>query len=419
MTLPLPQGARVRVTLDEENPLELCGIARSSTGLTHLEWTPDSRARGDDAGANIVNRQCAHEAGVHTVGKAALDGLPGFLADSLPDAWGRLLIDRQVRSRGVNPAALSGLDRLAIVGQRGPGALVYEPEADLGAANSAALDLDDLAREAQVVLSGGQAELLDELVRAGGSAGGSRPKAWVAAAPDGTLRSGAHDLSADEVGWLVKFRAPQHDPEDIGALEMAYAQMALAAGLDVAVPRLFETKSGRYFGSRRFDRESGRRIHVLTAAGFLNVSAAESLAADYVDLLKLTRHITRSEPEVWEAFRHAVFNVFAHNRDDHLKQFAFRRFAGVWHRTPAYDLTFSEGPGGEHSLLVGGEGKRPGSDALLRVAKQSGVAETMARGVITQVREAVSAWPEHAAAAGVSLETTHEVWTRLRQQVES
>ena len=111
--------------------------------------------------------------------------------------------------------------------------------------------------------------------------------------------------------------------------------MALAAGLDVAEPRLFETARGRYFASRRFDRVGARRVHVFTLAGLLDVAADEALAVDYADLLKVTRHITRSEVEVTEAFRHAVFNVLSHNRDDHLKQFGFQRVGGLWTRTPA------------------------------------------------------------------------------------
>ena len=114
--------------------------------------------------------------------------------------------------------------------------------------------------------------------------------------------------------------------------------MARAAGLDVAEPRLFETPRGRYFGSRRFDRLdriTGRRVHILSVAGFLDVAPEQAMAADYVDLLKLTRHVTRSAAEVDMASRHAVFNVLAHNRDDHLKQFAFRRVGGTWTRTRA------------------------------------------------------------------------------------
>lgn len=412
MSLLPGDTGRLRVTLADDEALELCGIA-SSRGLTQVEWTIESHARQEDAGANLVTRQCPHEVGVHRVGNASLHGLPGFLADSLPDAWGRLLIDRQLRAQDINPATVNGVDRLAIVGDRGPGALIFAPEVDLGSERDV-IDLDELARDSQIVLAGEDPELLDELVRVGGSAGGSRPKAWVAEDRDGRLRSGAHSVGPDEVGWLVKFRAPNHDPEDIGRLEMAYANMALAAGLTVAEPRLFETAAGCYFASRRFDRENGRRVHVLTAAGFLNVHPSEAMAADYVDLLKVTRHITRSEPQVLEAFRHAAFNVLAHNRDDHLKQFAFLRVAGVWRRTPAYDLTFSEGPGGEHTLLVAGEGRSPGRDELMMLASRTGIASAAAAEVVAEVDAALDAWPSHAAAAGVSRKTTYRVQARIK-----
>jgi len=360
---------------------------------------------GDDLGANLAARQAPHVPGVHVVGERSLGGLPGFLADSLPDSWGRLLLDRRLRELGHSPSAVTGLERLAIVGARGPGALSYEPEHPLPPPEERDLDLDRLARDAELLLTGGEPELLARLERAGGSAGGSRPKAWIAIGPDGRLRSGAHELLDGETGWLVKFRAPAHDPPDVAAMELAYARMAQAAGLDVAEPRLFETDSGRYFGSRRFDRDGCRRVHVLTVAGLLGVAPHEALAADYVDLLKLTRHVTRSESEVAAAYRHAVFNVYAHNRDDHLKQFAFLRRQSAWERAPVYDVTFCEGPGGEHTLLVAGEGRRPGEEHLVRLAELAGVRKLRAQAIRDQVREAVHGWGRHADEARVGAVT--------------
>jgi serine/threonine-protein kinase HipA len=413
--LPLPERARLRVTLWEAEPLELCALARAEHSNTALEWTQAALGRGDDGGANVVVRQAPFTPGVHRVGKPSLDGLPGFLADSLPDSWGRLLIDRQLRAAGVLPNTLSGFDRLAIVGHRGPGALVFEPEIPLSKVQHDKIDLDSLAQSAEVLLKGRDPELLDCLAQAGGSAGGSRPKAWIAEGSDGVLRSGARLLNNGETGWLVKFRAPAHDPEDIGVLEFAYAQMAIAAGLEVAKPRLFEAPKGCYFGSQRFDRHGSRRVHVLTAAALLNVPPEQAMAADYVDLLKLTRFVTRSEAEVVEAFRLAAFNVLAHNRDDHLKQFAFRRIDGVWRRTPAYDLVFNEGPRGEHTLLVAGEGRRPKAQHLEQLADLAGVKPKVAHGVIDQVRHAVSGWPSLAREAGLSAKTANHVAAHLAQ----
>ena len=416
MTLPRSGAAHLCVALaGAVGPKDLCRLANTSDRRTALEWTPEALRDGDDAGADLVVRQAPCVPGVHVTGKPALHGLPGFIADSLPDSWGRLLLDRQLRKLGVEPAALSVVDRLAVVGDRGPGALTFRPDFPLSAESDERLDLDRLARDAEVVLAGETPELLEVLERAGGSAGGSRPKAWLAVDPAGRLRSGAGPLLPGETGWLVKFRAPEHDPEDIGPLEYAYAAMAAAAGLEVAEPRLFETARGRYFASRRFDRAGARRVHVLTAAGLLDVAAHEALAADYSDLLKLTRHVTRSEAEVREAYRHAVFNVLSHNRDDHLKQFAFRRAGGEWTRTPAYDLTFAPGPGGEHTLLVAGEGRHPTGAHLERVAQAAGLDARVARRVLAEVRAATARWTEFASAAGVGARSTDRVGEAIRR----
>ena len=150
-------------------------------------------------------------------------------------------------------------------------------------------------------------------------------------------------------------------------------------------------------------------MHVLSAAGILNVAPEQAMAADYHDLLRLTRHVTRSEAEVVAAYRHAVFNVLAHNRDDHLRQFGFLRRGGAWRRSPAYDLTFSDGPGGEHTLLVAGEGRRPQPAHLLELAKQAGIRLRVERDVVDRVRGATARWSEFAEAAGVSTSSRKHV----------
>lgn len=405
MKLPLQVGAALAVELLEGSVSELCRLSKlPRQDRSALQWTAEALASGEDAGANLAVRQAPLIAGVHEVGQRGLAGLPGWLADSLPDSWGRLLIDRQLRSFDIEPVALTGVDRLAIVGQRGPGALSYRPAFPLADddRDEGAVDLDRVAQAAQVLLSGDSPQLLDRLATLGGSAGGSRPKAWIAVHDEtGALRSGAAALREGETGWLVKFRAPQHDPEDIGPLEYAYALMARRAGLDVAEPRLFETDRGRYFASRRFDREGAKRRHVLTAAAFLDVPAHQAVTADYVDLLGLTRHITRSEVEVEQAFLHASFNVLAHNRDDHLKQYAFIRDGRRWRRAPAYDLTFSDGPGGEHTLLVAGEGRRPTRSHLLEVAERARLDRRKASELLDACEEAVDAWRDIAEEVGV------------------
>ena len=407
MRIPLRPGEALAVSLNDESTpgLELCRLSKvQRADHSALEWTPAAIAASEDAGANLAVRQSPLVSGIHDVGQRGFAGLPGWLADSLPDSWGRLLVDRQLRKQGVEPSAIGGVDRLAIVGERGPGALCYEPSVVLEEAglDDERIDLDLIAEEAEALLTGEAPELLDRLATLGGSAGGSRPKAWIAFdEATGALRSGATTLRAGESGWLVKFRAPAHDPEDVGPLEFAYAQMAKRAGLAVAEPRLFETDRGRYFASRRFDREDGRRLHVLTATAFLDVPHDQAMAADYADLIKLTRFLNRSEVDAEAAFRHACFNVFACNRDDHLKQYAFVRRGERWCRSPAYDLTFSSGPGGEHTLLVGGEGRHPGAEELRRVAEESGIPASKAKAILEQVRAAIAAWRDLASSVDV------------------
>lgn len=396
--------ARISVALEGHALCALAALTPATAG-TALEWSPEALKHHEDAGANLAVRQAPLLPGVHRVGGRRPDALPGFLADSLPDAWGRLLTDRAVRRAGLDPRTLRGVDRLLLVGDDGGGALTFAPAVTVAGEHppdaGAGLDLDALSAAAQTTLAGREAELVDQLARMGGSAGGTRPKVFLAERPDGTLRGGAGPLADDEVGWLLKFRAPAHDPADVGACEFAYARMAQAAGVEVAPPRLFEGRRGRYFGSRRFDRQGARRLHVLTAAGLLDVDAVGSVGFDYADLIRLTRHVTRDESQAVAAFRHAAFNVLAHNRDDHLRQFAFVRTPVGWRSGPAYDLTCSDGPGGEHTLLVGGEGRAPGRAALRRVAAAAAVASGEAEHILAQVAEAVSQWRTFAAEAGV------------------
>jgi serine/threonine-protein kinase HipA len=138
------------------------------------------------------------------------------------------------------------------------------------------------------------------------------------------------------------------------------------------------------------------------------------MAQDYKDLLRLTRHLTRSETEVAAAYRNAVFNVLAHNRDDHLRQFAFMRRGGAWVRTPAYDLTFSNGPGGEHTLLVAGEGRSPQHAHLAELAKDAGIKPLVARAIVDQVRGALARWDDFASDAGVSTTSRKLVASKIK-----
>lgn len=342
----------------------------------------------------------------------------GVFNDSLPDGWGLLLMDREFRKQGWNPRMLSPLDRLAYIGTRGMGALTYHPPTDTEEEEGLGIDLAVLARQAERVLEGSAEEVLPALRIAGGSPGGARPKVLVGVRDDGRIVSGASDLPEGYRHFLVKFGA-REDAPDIGAVEAAYALMAREAGIDVPPTRLFETTDGgRYFGAERFDREGNARLHMHTLGGLLHASHRVP-SMEYEGFLKATLILTRDQRQVTEAFRRMVFNVLAHNRDDHVKNFSYlMRRDGTWSLAPAYDLVFSEGPGGQHTMAVAGEAERPTERDMLRVAEDCDIEPHRAREIIQEVRNAVARWPRFARTTGVSADTERVIGSVIAGLVE-
>ncbi len=329
------------------------------------------------------------------------EGLPGVFDDSLPDGWGRLLTDRYFQKRGVSPGKLSPLDRLAFIGRHGMGALEYQPEDPDAVSGPFAIELTDLARQSERIVRGSAEEMLPALRVAGGSSGGSRPKVFVGFNPQTQeMRSDILDLPDGFEHWLVKFRAKE-DPKDAGAIELAYARMAERAGIAMPMVRLFETKAGNFFGVRRFDwLGGGVKRHAHSFGGLIH-SSFRVPNRDYRELLSITMDLTKDHRQLEQAFRRAVFNVLTHNRDDHVKNFAFEFDPGsLWRLSPAFDLTWSEGMRGEHNMTVMGKG-RPAAGDLLRLAKESGIVRRAADSILEQIREAVAQWPKLAKESGV------------------
>jgi len=335
--------------------------------------------------------------GLHEDEDLVFGGLFGVFHDSLPDGWGLLLMDRQFRKWGIDLARVSPLDRLAYVGDRAMGALVYEPARDaaeigpLGATN-----LDELADQATRILQGSPEDVLPQLSIAGGSPQGARPKVIVGVREqDDHLISGATHIPEGYRHYMIKFGALEDGP-DIGAVEAAYALMARQAGLVVPHTRLFETPDGaRYFGAERFDRNGGRH-HMHTLGGLLHASHRHP-SVEYDAFLRATMVLTRDHRQLIAAFRHMVFNVLAHNRDDHSKNFSFIMARdGTWKLTPAYDLLFSYGLGGGHTMAVAGEAQRPRVEDLLNAGAVAGVDSEEGQSVIDEVAAAVAEWPRFA-----------------------
>ena len=375
------------------------GILAEDRGRVYFEYAPEFL----ETGLNLSPFRLPFESGLFEYVDRGFGPLPGLFDDSLPDGWGLLLMDRHFRWRGLDPVAISPLERLAWLGGGTMGALTYHPPAPRESGQAGAFDLYELSRQSQEILVGAAVDVLPQLLRAGGSPGGARPKVLVGLNPaTGGLISGEADLPLGYEGWIVKFPG-KADASDAGAVEYAYSMMARSAGIELPPTRLFETREGgRFFGVKRFDREGGRRLHVHTFGNLIE-SNFRIPSADYADLLKAASVLTRDHRDVCKALRLMVFNVLAHNRDDHVKNFSFilDGEAKQWRLAPAYDLSCAVGPGGEHTMTLDGEGKAPGQAQMMSLAKKAGLSKKEAQGIIDEVRSAVAGWKAFASRAGV------------------
>jgi len=400
----------VRFTRDAVDSFSV-GTLAEDRGTIYFEYSPEFVGLG----LNLSPFSLPFEPGLFEHKDREFGALPGLFDDSLPDGWGLLLMDRHFRSLGRSLADISPLDRLSWLGTSTMGALTYHPPAENDFTNPDLIDLHDMARQSREILEGSVSTVLPQLLKAGGSPGGARPKVLVGFNPGSDrLISGENDLPDGYDHWMVKFPG-QADFVGVGALEYAYSLMARGAGIEMPPTRLFETsEGGRFFGAQRFDRSNNRRYHVHSFGNMIQ-SNFRIPSNDYADLLKVTSLLTRNHDEVLEAFRRMVFNLLAHNRDDHVKNFSFilDDETGDWRMSPAYDLLHTPGPGGEHTMTLLGEGRNPGISHLLGLAEQAGVSERVARGIIDEVKAAIDQWPEFADQAGVLPGKRDEVFVSL------
>lgn len=341
------------------------------------------------------------------------DGLFGVFNDSLPDGWGRLLLDRSVEKLGILRGSLTPLDRLAHVGRHGMGALSYEPDYRKADGDKPeTLKLNQLAADAATVLQGEQGPIVEQLLKLNGASAGARPKVVAQVSADRkSIIHGPSVLPSGYAHWMIKFPSTL-DGADAGAVEYAYSLMARAAGIDMPETHLFGAGKKRYFGIKRFDRDGDRRIHMHSLSGLLHADhRAPSL--DYDGFLKATQLLTKDITQVERAFRLACFNVLAHNRDDHAKNVSFLldEETNQWSLAPAYDLTFSSGPGGEQSMMVMGEGRAPGVENLRALAKKHGLKK--AESILDEVRHAIAKWSTFADEAGVSKKSAKAITARF------
>lgn len=330
-------------------------------------------------------------------------GLPPFLADSLPDRWGNALFDQWFIDEGLHEKDKTPLTKLSFIGKRAMGALEFAPVIDRGFENQT-VRIDALYEQAKRIeqhladssIDPGEPLSRKALIAIGTSAGGRQMKAIASIAPDGSFHSGQTTADPDYEHCIIKFNTPEHA---LSETEMTYYEMAVAAGIHMMPSRLIEVEGVRHFLTRRFDRVDGRKVFTQTLA------AMDPDADSYEDLFRTARALSVPKPEIDELFRRAVFNVLANNTDDHNKNFSFLMDRnGEWHLAPAYDITFIIATNGHEPekircMPVAGKVADISEDDLIRLGRNNSVRNPA--GIIHDVRKGISLFVDAARRNGV------------------
>lgn len=354
-------------------------------------------------------------------------GLPGLLADSLPDRFGDALINAWLATQGRTPESFNPVERLCYTGTRGMGALEYLPATGPRPQRARMIQIDALVELASEVLSqrgnikgtfgsDRRKKALQDILRVGTSAGGARAKAVIAWNPDtDEVRSGQVAAGAGFEYWLLKFDGVSgnkdkelEDPKGYGAIEYAYSLMAKAAGLHMSDCRLLEENGRRHFMSRRFDRRTGgEKIHMQSLCALAHFDFNQAGAYAYEQALLVIRQLNLPMEAVEEQFRRMAFNIVARNQDDHAKNIAFLMDKdGRWSLAPGFDVTYSFNPAGDwtatHQMTM--NGKRDGFtlEDFRACARSASMKRGRAESILEEIRAAVKKWPEYAEQAQVA-----------------
>jgi len=353
-------------------------------------------------------------------------GLPGLLADSLPDRWGTALVNAWLASQGRDEASFDVVERLCYVGTRGVGALEFQPAHEPVGPDDVDLQVDALVQLASEVLAqraefvtqlseNPDEEAMKAILAVGSSAGGARPKAFIAYNDaTGQVRSGQVDVGEGFRHWLLKFdgvaSAGDHgltDPHGWGAVEYAYSKMARAAGIEMAECRLLEENGRRHFMTRRFDRpDGGGKLHMQTVGALEQVSYNEPGTYSYEQLMLLIRRLGLGTPIVEQQFRRMVFNVVARNQDDHVKNVALLMDRdGAWSLAPAYDVIWAWQPGNRwldsHQMSINGKRDAFNLADMRAIARVAGLPRGRAESILAEVSDVVAGWLAVAEEVGV------------------
>ena len=392
------------------------------TGLGSFEYDPVFLTSGIEV-APIAMPLSRRVYTFPELARHSFHGLPGLLADSLPDKFGNAVIDAWLRSQGRSPSSFDPVERLCYTGSRGMGALEYVPALGPGAAEADSIQIDRLVELASEILRSREdmhASISDhamqEIIRVGTSAGGARAKAVIAwNEKTGDIRSGQIDAGKGYEYWLIKFdgvdRNGDKEGEDVPQytrIEYAYYLMAKNAGILMNECRLFE-ESGRYhFMTRRFDRDpvTGAKYHMQSLGGMAHFDFNLPGAYSYEQAAEVKRRLRLTNTEISQFFRRMVFNVLMRNQDDHVKNISFlmdRR--GQWRLAPAYDITYAYIPvgmwTGTHQMSVNGKRDDISIQDLLLSARSMGIKKAEAERIITEIQYSRGNWMKFAEDAAI------------------
>ena len=405
---------------------EIGAVTMHKTGVAEFAYAPEFLPSGIQL-SPIAMPLAPRRYTFPELSRGSFHGLPGLLADSLPDKFGNALIDVWLAQRGRSPETFNAVERLCYTGVRGMGALEFTPSVGPRARTDAPVEVAGLVELAGRVLSDRdavRAELRDgeehvaltQILQIGTSAGGARAKAVIAWNP-ATLevRSGQTSLSEGFEHWLLKFDGVAAnrdkelaDPMGFGAIEFAYAEMAKAAGITMSECRLLEEGPRRHFMTRRFDRTpTGDKVHMQSLGAIAHYDFNQAGAHSYEQALRVAQALELPIQELEQLFGRMVFNLVARNQDDHVKNIAFlMNRNGRWSLSPAFDVTYAYNPHGawtgEHQMSVNGRRDAFSVSDLVACAQNVFLRKTLAGQVLERTVEVVRRWPEYAAAAGVS-----------------
>ena len=353
-------------------------------------------------------------------------GLPGLLADSLPDKFGNALIDAWLASQGRQPGSFNAVERLCYTGERGMGALEFAPAIGPRAKQTTHIEVSKLVELASEVLTHrndlqasfgaeGREEALRDILRVGTSAGGARAKAVIAWNPEtNEVRSGQVQAGKGFEYWLLKFDGVSgnkdkelDDPQGYGLIEYAYYLMARDCGIEMSECRLFQENGRSHFMTRRFDRlASGEKLHMQSLCALAHYDFNMAGAYSYEQALLAMRQLQLPMQAIEQLFRRMVFNIVARNQDDHVKNIAFlMNKAGEWSLAPAFDMTYSFNPSGawtaSHQMTMNGKRDHFTLEDFNACAKTASMKRGRAAKIVAEVQATVAQWPSFAAAAGV------------------